>query len=65
MQQRQVRCVQHVDRVFEKLLDLAPAGTWITVTADHGEAFGEDGYFGHGPIVHDKVLEVLFVEGMR
>jgi glucan phosphoethanolaminetransferase (alkaline phosphatase superfamily) len=34
------------------------------VTSDHGELFGEDGYFGHGPINHEKVLEVPFVEGM-
>ena len=34
------------------------------VTSDHGELFGEDGYFGHGPIVHEKVLEVPFVEGL-
>jgi hypothetical protein len=34
------------------------------VTADHGELFGEDGYFGHGPIQHPKVLEVPFVEGL-
>jgi len=25
--------------------------------------FGEEGYFGHGPIQHDKVFEVPFVEG--
>jgi hypothetical protein len=25
--------------------------------------FGEEGYFGHGPILHEKVLEVPFVEG--
>jgi hypothetical protein len=35
----------------------------IIVTADHGELFGEDGYFGHGPIQHEKVWEVPFVEG--
>ena len=34
-----------------------------TITYDHGELFGEDGYFGHGPIQHPKVLEVPFVEG--
>jgi hypothetical protein len=33
------------------------------VMSDHGELFGEEGYFGHGPIVHEKVLEVFFVEG--
>ncbi len=60
---RQVRAVQWVDRALEELLDTVPKGTWITVTADHGELFGEGGYFGHGPVQHDKVFEVPFVEG--
>jgi glucan phosphoethanolaminetransferase (alkaline phosphatase superfamily) len=34
------------------------------VTSDHGELFGEAGYFGHGPIAHDKVFEVPYVEGL-
>ena len=34
------------------------------VTSDHGELFGEDRYFGHGPVMHEKVLEVPYVEGM-
>ena len=41
-----------------------PPNTWVIVTSDHGELFGEDGYFGHGPIAHEKVLEVPFVEGL-
>jgi arylsulfatase A-like enzyme len=49
--------------VFPRLWDLLPKDTWVIVTADHGELFGEDGYFGHGPILHDKVLEVPFLEG--
>ena len=36
----------------------------MIVTADHGELFGEEGYFGHGPIQHDKVFEVPYLEGM-
>ena len=60
---RQVDAVRWVDRAFEELLDTVPRNTWITVTADHGECFGEGGYFGHGPIQHEKVLEVPFVEG--
>ena len=48
-----------------RLYDVVPPRTWIIVTSDHGELFGEGGYFGHGPIVHDKVLEVPFVEGAR
>ena len=37
--------------------------TIVIVTADHGELFGEMGYFGHGPIMHEKCFEVPFVEG--
>ena len=45
------------------LLERLPPNTWLIVTSDHGELFGEDGYFGHGPIQHEKVWEVPFVEG--
>jgi hypothetical protein len=27
-------------------------------------SFGEERFFGHGPIIHEKVLEVPFVEGV-
>lgn len=64
MRRRQVRAVEYLDGVFEELFDRVPPGTWITVTSDHGELFGEDGYFGHGPVHHDKVYEVPFVEGV-
>lgn len=60
---RQIRAVGHIDRVCAKLFDVVPPNTYITVTADHGELFGEDGYFGHGPVHHDKVYEVPLVEG--
>jgi membrane-anchored protein YejM (alkaline phosphatase superfamily) len=63
LQQRQVRAVKYLDQVVEELFDRVPENTYITITADHGELFGEDGYFGHGPIQHDKVFEVPFVEG--
>lgn len=60
---RQIEAVRYLDGVFERLYDLVPPNTYVTVTADHGELFGEAGYFGHGPIQHDKVYEVPFVEG--
>lgn len=37
--------------------------THFIATADQGELFGEDGYFGHGPIMHPTCFEVPFVEG--
>lgn len=63
LRKRQVRAVKYLDGVIEELFDLVPKNTYITITADHGELFGEDGYFGHGPIQHQKVWEVPFVEG--
>jgi hypothetical protein len=60
---RQIAAVKHLDGVIEELFDIVPKNTFITITADHGELFGEDGYFGHGPIHHEKVWEVPFVEG--
>jgi hypothetical protein len=64
LQDRQVNVLGYLDTVFARLFDLFPSNTWVIVTSDHGELFGEDRYFGHGPIMHEKVLEVPFVEGM-
>jgi Sulfatase len=64
LRDRQVNAVRYLDEVFARLFDLLPSNTWVIVTSDHGELFGEDRYFGHGPIAHDKVFEVPFVEGL-
>jgi len=61
---RQVRAASYLDGVFARLFDQLPSDTWVIVTSDHGELFGEDRYFGHGPINHEKVLEVPYVEGL-
>jgi hypothetical protein len=60
---RQVGSVKYLDGVFEQLFDMVPKNTHIVVTADHGELFGEKGYFGHGPIMHEKCFEVPYLEG--
>ncbi len=62
---QQVRCVEYVDGLIGRLMDKAPANTHFIVTADHGELFGEEDYFGHGPIMHEKCFEVPFLEGRR
>ena len=64
LHERQIAVLEYLDGVLERLLTKLPADTWLVVTSDHGELFGEDGYFGHGPIHHPKVLEVPFVEGL-
>jgi arylsulfatase A-like enzyme len=63
LRQRQIEAVRYLDQVIEELFDRLPPNTYVTITSDHGELFGEDGYFGHGPIQHEKVLEVPFLEG--
>ncbi|MGI8945511.1 MAG: sulfatase-like hydrolase/transferase [Thermoleophilaceae bacterium] len=64
LHERQIAVLEQLDGVFERLLARLPASTWLVVTSDHGEMFGEEGYFGHGPVAHEKVLEVPFVEGL-
>ncbi len=64
LKERQVEAVRYVDSLIPLLRALVPKNTWLTVTADHGECFGEDGFFGHGPVLHPKVWEVPLVEGL-
>jgi len=63
LHKRQIRSLNSVDDAIEELFDILPSNTFVTITSDHGELFGEGGFFGHGPIQHEKVLEVPFVEG--
>ncbi len=63
LRQQQVKAVEYIDMLFDKLYQKCPPSSYFIVTSDHGELFGEDGYFGHGPIFHLKVFEVPFVEG--
>jgi hypothetical protein len=61
---RQIKVMSYVDDLFAKLYEKLPRGTHLVVTADHGDLFGEDGMFGHGSVIHEKVLEVPFAEGL-
>ena len=60
---QQVKCVEHVDGLLGELFLKCPDNTYFIVTADHGELFGEDDYFGHGPVMHEKCFEVPYLEG--
>jgi hypothetical protein len=62
---QQIRCVEYVDQVFGRLLEKALPNTYFMIMADHGEAFGEGGYFGHGPVMHEAAFAVPFLEGVR
>ncbi|RKZ13101.1 metalloenzyme [bacterium] len=62
---KQIACVEHLDTVVGRFFERCPENTYFMVMSDHGELFGEDGYFGHGPIYHEKVFEVFYLEGRR
>jgi hypothetical protein len=64
LKDKQQTNVEYLDKLFEKLYAKCPPNTYFIVTGDHGECFGEEGFFGHGPIIHPKVFEVPYVEGM-
>ncbi|MBN1541770.1 sulfatase-like hydrolase/transferase [candidate division KSB1 bacterium] len=63
LRERQLKAVKYVDSLIDILLEKIPPNSFLTVTSDHGECFGEGGFFGHGPIMHEKVFEVPFIEG--
>ena len=65
LHKKQQHCVEYVDELLGALIESAPVGSHFIITSDHGECFGEAGYFGHGPIFHEKVFEIPFIEGKK
>jgi arylsulfatase A-like enzyme len=63
LRERQIDTVRYLDGVLRRALRPGAEDTYVIVTADHGELFGELGYFGHGPIMHEKCFEVPYLEG--
>lgn len=57
LHQAQIEAAEYCDQQLEFLLKAMPENTMVILTADHGEAFGEDGFWGHG-IYHQKVMNV-------
>lgn len=50
----------HVRRIWE-LIRASPRPTLLVVTADHGEAFAENGYLGHSSVLWEEVTRVPLV----
>lgn len=63
LQKKQIECIEYIDTLMGILFNKCPSNTWVIITSDHGELFGEEGFFGHGPIYHEKVFEIPFLEG--
>ncbi len=62
----QREAVEFLDRQLGILLSALPENTIVVLCADHGECFGEDGYWGHGfshPKVDDVPLAIFALDG--
>ena len=59
----QEAALNYADWHLGRLLEALPAfGQWLVIlTADHGDAFGDDGFTGHG-IAHPSVWTVPYAE---
>jgi membrane-anchored protein YejM (alkaline phosphatase superfamily) len=53
----QVAAAEYLDTRLPRVLSAFPADTVVVLCADHGECFGEDGFWGHG-VNHPMVLQV-------
>jgi hypothetical protein len=60
----QVRALETADQALEGLVDNLPKPLLLVVASDHGELFGEAGYFGHGPFAHPLLMEVPLAMGI-
>jgi hypothetical protein len=62
----QVEAAEFLDRRLARLLSELPPATTVVLCADHGECFGEDGYWGHGVnhrCVHEVPLAIFRLDG--
>ncbi len=53
----QIEAAEHLDKLMPLLFANLPSNTLVIITSDHGEAFGEDGFWGHG-VYHPTVMNV-------
>ncbi|QSW97914.1 sulfatase [Haloterrigena alkaliphila] len=53
--------IRYTDEFVRRFLADVDGDPLLAVTGDHGEAFGENGIYGHGPAVSEEMLHVPFV----
>ena len=59
-------CLAHLDHELDQLLVFLSSqpersNTVIIITSDHGEAFGEHGFYGHGNELHRETIHVPLI----
>lgn len=60
----QISAAELFDKILPDMLFALPKPVLLVVTSDHGELFGEDGYFGHGPFNHPLLTRVPLTMAM-
>jgi hypothetical protein len=60
----QIEATTTLDRRLGYLLDILPKPIFLVFVSDHGELFGENGLFGHGPFFHKVLFEVPLAFGV-
>lgn len=53
--------VRYTDEFFRRFTDDLEDDPLLVITGDHGEAFGENGVYGHGKAVSEEMLHVPLV----
>ncbi|WP_128226247.1 sulfatase [Halobacteriaceae archaeon SHR40] len=65
LRQAYVDTIRYTDAFFEHIESVTDDDTAIVVHADHGEAFGEHGSYGHEPYLYEENIHVpLVVSGV-
>ena len=53
--------IRYTDDFVARFLNDLDDDPLLVITSDHGECFGEDGLYGHGPAISEEALHVPFV----
>jgi hypothetical protein len=56
----QAKCLEYVDGHLPSLLSYLPQPLHLILLSDHGDCFGEDGFWGHG-FYHPRIMEIPMV----
>ncbi len=60
----QIKGFERAQKHLSGFVSLLPKPLLLIVASDHGELFGENNYFGHGPFFHPLLFEVPLAVGI-